>query len=260
MHYGLYLAASGSLTNLHRMDVLANNLANAETPGFKPLSWSTRQRDVARVEDQLPNLPSSELLERLGGGVMLMPARVSSRQGTPETTGRPLDLAVDGPGFLVVRQGAGLDADSLRFSRDGRLSLNARGVLVQATTGLPVLDAVNNTIRLDPSQPVSIDAQGTIRQGNAAVARLQLAVPPSTDQLRPEGNGLFSVPGTAMSRRRPAEGQFIPGAFERSAVDPVRTMLNLGSAERAAGSSTRMIQYFDQLMDRAVNGLGRTVA
>jgi flagellar basal-body rod protein FlgF len=260
MYSGLYMAASGTLTNLNRMDVLSNNLANATTPGFKALSWSTRQRDAARVEDQLPNLPSNELLERLGGGVMLMPSRVSLRQGTPETTGRALDVAVDGSGFMVVQQGAGRGPDSLRFTRDGRLSVDARGRLVQASSGLPVLSTANLPIMLDGRLPVDIDSAGNVRQGDRTVGRLQLADPPSTDQLRPLGNGLLSVPAAAMARRTPASGQFIPGAVEGSSVDPVRVMLQIGSAERAAGSSSRMMQMFDQLMDRAVNGLGRTSA
>ncbi len=260
MQYGLYLAASGTLTSLHRMDVLANNLANSETAGFKPLSWSTRQRDPARVEDQLPNLPSNELLERLGGGVMLMPARVSTKQGAPETTGRPLDVAIEGEGYLVVRQGAGSAPASLRFTRDGRLSLNASATLVQASTGLPVLDTTDQPIRVDSSRPVRIDADGAVRQGETVVGRLQISRPPSAEQLRPLGDGLLGVPAATMAKRRRAEGQLVQGAVEKSTVDPVRTMVALGAAERQAGSTTRMIQYFDQLMDRAINGLGRTLA
>lgn len=82
MYYGIQLAASGALTSLYRTDVLANNLANINTAGFKPDMVYTRQRDTARVEDDLPFLPTDDLLERLGAGSTWPP--------TPSITGRAI--------------------------------------------------------------------------------------------------------------------------------------------------------------------------
>jgi flagellar basal-body rod protein FlgG len=261
MNYGLYLAASGTLTSLHRMDVVANNLANSETPGFKPLVASTRQRETAQVEDRLATLPSNVLLERLGGGVMLMPTRVSLRQGNLETTNRPFDVAIEGTGFLVLRQGAGTGPESLRFSRDGRLAINPRGTLVQASTGLPVLDTTDRPITLAQNEAVSIDSSGNVSQGGRQVASIQVAEVPQTQGLRPAGNGLLTTSPAVMAKRTPATGaQLRQGTIERSAVDPLKAMLAISAAERDAGGSARLIQMFDQLMDRAVNSFGRTLA
>ena len=74
MNYGMYISASGALTSMHRLDALTNNLANVNTVGFKPHTPAVKQRDVARVEDDMPLADSNAMLERLGGGVQLAPA------------------------------------------------------------------------------------------------------------------------------------------------------------------------------------------
>lgn len=257
MNYGLYLAASGTLSNLYRMDVFANNLANSQTTGFKPVFATVRARDAASVEDGLSTLPSSRMLEQLGAGVMMLPNRVSLRQGTPETTGRKLDLAIQGDGFFVVQEGRGSDPASLRLTRDGRLALDGQGRLVQASSGKPVLDRSGRAITLAPDRDISIDAAGAVLQGGVRVGDIQFVSIPDTANLQPRGAGLFTAPPAVIAKRSPATGQLIQGAIEGSAVDPIRATMDIASAERAVGSSTRLIQLHDQLMDRAINTFGR---
>ena len=256
MSYGLNLSASGVLTNLYRMDVLANNLSNAETPGFKPISAATRERDVARVEDGLAFLPSSTMMERLGAGSMLIPNRVTQGQGALDTTNRPLDVAIQGRGYLVVQSGQGVDSEALRLTRDGRLSLDAGGRLVQASTGLSVLDIQNKPIRLAATGQVHIDDAGTITQGGQTIAKLQLTTVGSPERLQPVGNGLYRADARLMAARKPATATLSQGAVERSTVDAVRTMMDISSAERSVNSNLRMISLYDSLMERAVS-LGR---
>ena len=76
MNYGLYLSASGVLTNLYRQDVFANNLANSETVGFKPDSPTVRQREPEAIEDNLGLGASQRLLDKLGGGVLAGPQSI----------------------------------------------------------------------------------------------------------------------------------------------------------------------------------------
>ncbi len=256
MSYGLNLSASGVLTNLYRMDVLANNLANAETAGFKPISAATRERDVARAEDGLPLLPSSALMERLGAGAMLVPNRATQGQGALDTTNRPLDVAIQGPGFLVVQSGQGVDSEALRLTRDGRLTTDAAGRLLQASTGLTVLDVQNKPIRLTGNGGVHIDSTGTITQGGQTVAKLQLTSVGSPERLRPVGSGLYQTDARLMAARRPANATLAQGAVEQSTVDAVRTMMDISSAAGSVNSNLRMISLYDSLMERAVS-LGR---
>lgn len=262
MNYGLYLSASGVLTNLYRMDVASNNLANLETTGFKPIVATLRQRDAARIEDGLVGMASNAMLEKLGAGVMLMPNAVSMTPGAPERTGRELDVAIDGPGFFVLRAGetTGNATDSvsnLRMSRDGRLTLDSQGRLVQASSGLAVLGIDDRPIVVPGAGRVNIDPSGRVSQNNQEIGRLQIATISDPTRLRPVGDGLFAGPPLAMARRQPAAGSLVQSTLERSAVDPVRAMLDVAAAERAVGSNTRLIQFHDQILDRAINTFGR---
>lgn len=256
MNYGLQLSASGMFASMYAMDVAANNLANVETAGFKPDLVSTRMRDAVRPEDGVWNLPSNQLLERLGGGVLLQPNQVSFAQGTLEESGNPLDVAIKGDGFFVVA--AGRDgAIQQRLTRDGRFTLDDSGRLVMAASGNPVLDPQNRPIRLDPSAEVMIDPDGTIRQRGAPVARLQVAQVPDPSSLTKEGESLFAASEAAMKARRPATGSVEQGMIEGSAVDAVKAMLAVSKAASAVTANARMLQMHDETVNRAINAFGR---
>lgn len=258
MNYGLYISASGVMTNLYRLDVAANNLANLETPGFKPDTATMRMRPAYRQETG-STLPSNALLERLGAGVKAGPTATKFGQGSVETTGRPLDVALMGEGFLVV-QGAGSrrgDA-GVRLTRDGRMALNGKQQLVMASTGLPVLDTDGKPITLAADgRPVTFDLDGTVRQGNAPVAKLDIAAVPEQARLRKEGQGLFAVTSGQWARRAEGTASVQGKSIERSGVDPVQMMLEVGRAERAVGENTRMIQLRDELTQRAISTFAR---
>ncbi len=257
MNYGLQISASGALTALYRQDVLTNNLANANTVGFKPDLAAARQRDTARVEDRLFAMPSNALLERLGGGVFLERNRVQFGQGALERTGGPLDVAVRGEGFFVVRDESDATGDRLRLTRDGRFARDARGRLVTATHGHPVMDTANRPIVLNGAGPVTIDADGTVRQGPVAVAQIQLAAVTDTARLDKLGHSLFRAPTGVVAQRRQAGGTLEQGFVEASGVDEIKTMLQITAASRDVEANIGMIQQADRLMDRAINQLGR---
>lgn len=257
MNYGVYLSSSGLLTAMYRMDVAANNLANVSTTAFKPDQAFTRQRDAATVDRGLPNLPSNELLERLGSGAWLAPSRVSFRQGMIEPTSSPLDVAIDGSGFLVTREGANANLANLRLTRDGRLTINSSNQLVQATSGLPVLDVNERPITVNTAQPVSIDPDGTVRQAGNAVGRLQLVTVDDPARLRKQGDSLYVGPEGLIARRRPSQATLKQGHLERSAVDAVSATLDVMRAERAVGANTRVIAMHDELMNRAISTFGK---
>ena len=252
MSYGLRLSAAGALTSLHRQDVLANNLANVSTPGFKPETIATRLRDPARVEDEVWHLPSNRLLERLGGGLLLAPTSVSLAQGPILETGNPLDVAIEGEGFLLVRG----DGGETRLTRDGRLTRNAEGILVHAASGRPVLDEGERPITIREDGAVQIDRDGTVRINGERHARLGVVMPEDLPGLRKEGDGLLREAGEG---RVAGTGYVRQGAVEGSGVDPIRAMIDIGSATRDVAANIAMIQQHDRLADQAINRLGRVV-
>jgi flagellar basal-body rod protein FlgF len=257
MNYGLQLAASGALTSLYRMDVLANNLANLGTTGFKPDLPAVRQRDVARVEDGLGFLPSNTLLERLGGGVMSAPNRISFEQGPLSQTGDPLDAAIEGEGFFVMRDETAKGPESLRLTRDGRFTRDTQGRLVSATTGMPVLDTSGRAIPLASDAPVLLHGDGTLSQKGQAVAQLRIATITDKSRLGKLGHGTFTVPADALKGRQPPAGQVKQGFTEGAAVDPISVLTAINDAARSAEGAYGLIQGHDHLLDRAINGLGR---
>jgi flagellar basal-body rod protein FlgF len=257
MYYGIQLAASGALTSLYRTDVMANNLANLSTAGYKPDIPLARQRDVARIEDGLFDMPSNDMLESLGAGVHMAPNRVKHEQGPLEATGNDLDLAIQGDGFFVLRGLADGNNASLRFTRDGRFTLDGEGRLVNASNGLPALSVSNGTITLEPGLPVSVDAEGFVTQAGRAVARLQIADVDDRTLLKRIGHGQFTLNQDALGTARPATGTVQQGAIEGSAVNPVSAMMRIQGASRQVGSNYAMIAYQDRMMERAINTFAR---
>jgi len=257
MSYGLQLSAAGVLTSMYRMDVHANNLANTDTVGFKPDIPAAQVREPVTKEDAVGFLPSNSLLERLGGGTLAFPTATSYTQSSLRSTGNELDLAIQGEGFFVIRDVADAGGDALRFTRDGRFTRNADGLLVMATTGMPVLDVSGNSIKLPKGGGITVDTDGTIRQGQVSIARVQVTDVPDRAQLRKQGHSLFTAPAEAMSQRSAGTGSIRQNHIEESGVDEVRTLLNVTNAARDIESNLSMIQQHDRLMERAITVLGR---
>lgn len=257
MNYGLYLSASGVLTNLYRQDVFANNLANLETVGFKPDLPSIRQREPEAVEDLAPLDASNDLLERLGGGVLAERQRINFSTARLEQTGNPLDAALfEDNRFFAVRDTNAQGETSVRLTRDGRFHVNAQGTLT-LPSGQAVLDVNDQPITLSRAAgPARIEADGSITQNGETVARVQIARVDDTEALAKAGEGLFRMTGSDLRKADPM-AQVRPGYVEGSGVDPFKALMDLTAATKSATGNADMIRYHDSLMDKAVNTFGR---
>jgi flagellar basal body rod protein FlgG len=252
MNYGLYLAAGGLMTNLHKQDVTANNLANVNTTGFKRSLAEFQHRAPETAEDGLRSDLSLKLLDQLGGGVFVAPSRLDASGGAVSITDNPLDVGIEGPGYFAVR-----DGQQTRLTRDGRLTIH-QGVLATSVGLRPVLDMSGQPIPVDNHKPVTINENGDVRQDAERVGRIRLVGVPDNNLLKPMGSGLYEAPD-AWLNAAPANGanRLIQGALEQSNVDPVREMLAMIESSRAVNFTTQLIRGHDQTMDRAVNVLGR---
>ena len=257
MNYGLYLSASGVLTNMYRQDVFANNLANVQTTSFKPDVATVRQRDPEAIEAGFFQ-HRHRLLDRLGGGASSGPQHIDFSPGSLTPTGRPLDIALPTSNqFLAVQHtDPTTGQQGFRLTRDGRLMLNSAGQLV-TSAGHKLLDAENQPIALDPLQPVRISSDGTIYQGEDAAAQLQITGVSDLKRLVKAGGNLFRIAGDVDQRTPAADPTVHVGFIEQSAADPIKTLMNLTAAAKAVSSNANMIRYHDSIMDRAVNVLGR---
>lgn len=259
MNYGMTLSAAGVLTSMHRLDVASNNLANASTTAFKPDWVIARARNPERMSGSVPGAPPQPLLERLGGGLAINPTLSDQRQGTFRTTSRPLDVALDGPGFMMVRDRQG----ALALTRDGRLELDAKGQLITATGGHKVLDTDGDEITLRRDQPIKFFEDGSISQGSGIVAKLSL-VDADARSLRKLADGLYTSPALNNVSRRTglpdmpeSAARIMQAAVEESAVDPVVELVGVMKSTRAFEAGTNLLRQQDQISRRSLDAFGR---
>jgi flagellar basal-body rod protein FlgF len=144
-----------------------------------------------------------------------------------------------------------------RLTRDGRFSQDAKGDLVSADSGRPVLDRDNNTIPLQGKGPATIGPDGTVTQDGAPVARVQVVAVDDAHNLTKDGGGLMRYQGTNQGLRQLDDPALSSGFVEGSGVDEFRQMVAMMNAARDVNDNADLIHYQDQMMDQAVNTLGR---
>ncbi len=258
MNYGLYLSASGVLTNTYRQDVFANNLANVETNGFKPDVPMLRQRDAESVEDQLGFDVSNEIMDKLGGGVLAAKQRINFAPGSLKATGNPLDVAlIEKNQFFAVQEVDASGQVSVALTRNGQFARNDAGELV-TMTGKRVLDNSDQPIVIEGPGKPTIDSAGNVQINGQPIAQLQVTSVTDLDGLQKRGEGLFTFKGE--DTRQPVNAETIDlkqGYLESSGTNPITAMMNVVAASKAVTSNANMIRYHDQVLDRAVNTLGR---
>jgi len=259
MNYGLWLSAAGMQTNTWRQDVLANNLANASTVGFKRDLAALRQRDPQSVESPRGFEARHHLLDKLGGGVMAGPQRISFATGPMERTNLPTDVAIDEKNafFAVQVRDPQTNQLAVRLTRDGRLMRNHDGDLVTASGGHRLLDANDQPIRLPDAAPFSVRPDGMVMQNDEEIAQLQITGVSNLNRLVKQGSNLFAFNGPADGRVPVGNVTLRPEHLEASGVDPIKALMELVEATKSISSNGNMIRYHDLLMDRAVNVLGR---
>ncbi len=228
-----YLGLGRGLGLQRAMEVLANNVANVDTTGF-------RRQDLV----------FAETLRRSGepGDVAFAEDRgtaVDRREGPLRSTGSMLDLALVGDGWFRVET-----AQGERLTRAGRFSTDAEGRLVDATAAA-VLDDGGGPLVLPPdARTISVAADGTITADAAIVGRLGVVEPAPGAAMIPEGDGHYRTsapPAPAMDVR------IVQGSLEGSNVQPVVEMTRLIEVTRAFESTQKLLETHHDLARRAVD-------
>lgn len=260
MNYGLYLSASGVLTSMYRQDVFANNLANADTPGFKPIMPAIREREPEAIEEGFGMDVSQKLLDQLGGGALASPGFISFGQGALRVTDKPLDVAVQAKDqfFAVAFNDPNTAEIGVRLTRNGQFSVSPTGQLVNQS-GYQVLDMAGDPIEIPAGTLPRIEANGMVTADGEAIAQLQVSRINDLQALSHVGENLFAMPDQQDLRDllQTNQVQLSTGGYEGSAVNAISAMSQMVAATKAGTGNARMMQYHDTLMDRAVNTLGR---
>jgi flagellar basal-body rod protein FlgG len=261
MNSALWIARTGLEAQQTRLSVISNNLANANTMGFKSsravfedlLYQNVRQVGAQSSEDT--QLPSGLMI---GTGVRMVATEKNHSQGNLVQTEGFLDLAIQGRGFFQVLRPDG----SLAYSRDGSFQLNAQGQLVTAG-GFQVQPAI--TIPSN-AQSVTIGSDGVISistpgaTGSTQIGNIQLAGFANPTGLQPLGENLYAESSASGAPQAGTPGlngvgSLVQGALESSNVNSVKELVSLIETQRAYEMNSKAISTADQMLQYLNNNL-----
>lgn len=240
------VALSRQLVLRRKMDVIANNVANMETTGFKrqELLFDEYKMPVARANT------FDVRRDRVHSYVEDWITSTDFSEGTLETTGNPFDIAIQGDGFFVVQT-----PDGERYTRSGSFQLDSTGRLV-TPDGNPVMSEGGEVIFEPNELDVVIGTDGTISTNEGVRGQLRLVTFAQPGALKKVGDNLFSGEGA-----QPATTAFVKqGTIELSNVVGVTEMTRLIEVSRSYEQVSRMINDQDDLRSRAINRLGDMTA
>lgn len=244
MENAAYIGLSRQMTLRRELDIAANNIANADTTGFKveQLLLGTEIGNRARNDAIRPG--ASFVLDNGVGR--------DFSQGSLQQTGRDLDFAIEGEGvFFRIQDGAGE-----AYTRDGAFTISPEGELT-TKAGLPVLGD-GGPIILDPALgAVAVADDGTISQGGVNVGQLGLARFDNLAVLSKDGDGLYRNVSNAAPIDA-AGAQVRQGMLEGSNVNPLVEITHLIEISRAYERATKMVENVQELSRRSVERLGRS--
>ncbi len=245
MPYGVYMSASGAHAQSHRMKVLSNNLANVETPGFKP-QQSVLQARFAEMIEQGDVVPGMGGADDIGGGVTIRPSETQYAQGPMKATGRETDFAInDEESFFVVSRG-----DEQRLTRAGNFLFDSQGRMINEN-GDKVLATNGQPIEIEPGIPINVGPDGRIQQGETT-HELMLAKPKNLGDLTHLGDSQFKALAE-FDVVQPGARKVVSGMLEQSAVSPTGAMMELIETSRVYEANVRMIQNQDSVMGTLIS-------
>ena len=231
MDSGFYSAFTGLAARMQALDLVANNLANANTSGYKAQKEFYRAFTVSLNNQRLT--PVNQAINDFG---MLGGSRTDLSAGSLDPTGNDTDLAIDGTGFFAVKTKTGAD----RYTRNGNFSLNTQRQLVDSEGNL--LQGDDGPIQV-PSGKVTISTDGTVSVDGAIVSKVKIVDFAPNTPLALEGNTDFTAPDGAA---KPAlDSQLRQGMLEASNSNPVMSAVALIDLQRNAEMMQRALQIFN---------------
>jgi flagellar basal-body rod protein FlgG len=232
---GLYAAGTGMEAQQQRLEAVSNDVANVNTDGYK--SERTGFHDLLYSRES-PFAASGVVA---GAGAADSSLGFDWSEGALRLTGQPLDVAVNGEGFLEVRRADG----STGLIRGGSLSVDASGRLV---TGLGQIVQPPVTVpRGTQPEQISIAPNGTVAVAGRPVGRLALVTVPSPNGLQPSGEGTFTVTAASGATQAARGATLQQGALEGSNVDIARSMTDMMDAQHAYQLDGESVQVINQM-------------
>lgn len=246
---GLYAAATGMMAIDQRQSVIANNISNASTVGFR------RQEPVQKgfydlFLDRATRPPIVNQHSAPGGGALFVETFTDARRGAFTMTGDPLNVALDGPGYLVVDTPQGE-----RFTRSGALAIDIEGQLA-TRDGFKILGEGGTPVNVGGGK-LSISADGAVREDGQEAGRLRVVEFENIHMLTNQGNGLYRASEAALARSAPAtDTRVVHESLELSNVNIPNEMIGMMLGVRAYEANQKYINVVDETMSRLIDQVG----
>ncbi|MFT8322633.1 MAG: flagellar hook-basal body protein [Bacillus sp. (in: firmicutes)] len=271
MFKGFYTAASGMLTQQRKTEMLTNNMANSNTPGYKSDSSSIRTFPELLQQSVEANSFTGNTkktpIGSLATGVYMQEAIPNFVQGDLQQTDMNTDLALvnnivpgdeknkNGSIFFTIQNADG----EVRYSRNGNFTVDGQGNLT-TSNGYYVLDENNNPIQL-ANDDFTVSNEGVVQGSNGEAYRLGINYTDNPQALVKEGDGLYrQQDGENLENAYTADGvsfQLKQGFLENSNVDTSKTMTEMMAAYRSFEANQKILQAYDKSMDKAANEIGK---
>ncbi len=256
MFRSLNVAATGMVAQETKLDTIANNLANSNTTGYKRQDAEFEDLFYQNVRAATPNSAGGSAPSgvQVGSGVRVVATSRAFAQGTIQQTGNPLDVAIEGSGFIAVTRASG----EMAYTRAGNLKVDAQGRLCN-TDGLAVEPPITvppdaTAITIGPDGTVSATSAG--QRAPAELGQLQLVTFPNAGGLSAIGHNLYAPTGASGEPTSGApgvdgRGTILQGAVEGSNVEMVSEMVGLIRTQRAYEINSKVISAADEMLRNA---------
>lgn len=255
----IYAPLSGALAQEKVLDIIANNLANLNTVGFKGESVTFKllpPEPEKNYVDPLPpanyKIPFEEILPLRGNEMSYVGVSGVVRdksQGTVIETKNPLDVMVEGDGYIGVNTKQGI-----RYTRNGSLSMNSNGNLVDFL-GNPIIGEQGNI--LIAGKNIEINPLGEVYQDGEYVDRIQLYTTPDEAQMEKVGTNYYIFNGNQDDMTTVENPTMRQGYLEGSNVNAIKSLTNMILAHRSYEAYQKAVKNMDSMMDKSANSIGQ---
>jgi len=238
---GIYRTITGKAVTERRMEIVANNIANCLTAGYK------NSRPVFKLIDDVNGSEADKTLAQKGS-IYTLSSFINFTEGVLVETGNNLDLGIQGDGFFVV-----MVKGKNMYTRDGQFTLNNEKKLV-TLDGNPVMGE-GGEITIDGAD-IKIESDGTIYVDKKFVDKIRVVTFEDKTVLKNYGRSLFVNTDERAKETIPENYGVKQGSYEASNVDVIKEMVEMMSTLRAYESYTKVDQFFSEMMEKLIN-LGR---
>ena len=253
MQHSMYSAMFGALTQEHRLNVIANNLANVNTTGYKQDRMAFKDVFVRYAHDSIrepilnirdaPLFPEPRYLAK--NRIAL--AQIDFSQGSLKHTGNALDVAIVGEGFFKVQAADG----NSYYSRDGAFHLNSEGLLVNSNEEQVM--GQGGPVAIPPGNSVLINGRGDIMVDGVLVDTLQVVTVDNPNGLEKVGNNHFRPKAAGAANEAAAPDAVVEqGSLEAPNVEVVTEMVNMIEVQRGFEAYSKLIQTSQEIDTKAI--------